>query len=155
MNSSNKQLNDRGLWLYKKKKNQVRIGHYGIADIIAFSRSKKEISYTTEFNIQVVELKKDNISLSTFMQAVKYAKGIINYFAKVRDNDHINIQLEIVLIGRTMDMNSDFVYLTDVINSDQLSVSFYLYDYDFDGISFKKIGNYCLIEEGFKGKSNE
>lgn len=66
------------------------------------------------------------------------------------------MSFEITLIGRKVDVNSTFSYLPslfEVREPNELEVGFdlriYEYDYKEDGIHFKEVTGYSLIEEGF------
>lgn len=153
-------LQERGLFLYKgvKKFRQLRIGKYGIADLVTFQRHYEEyfkngdVEYSSIPVITVYELKKDNINVSTFLQAVGYVKGIKQYLEKRRvKREYI---INIVLIGRNIDKTSSFSYLSDLIpQSDSINeINFlecYTYNYKINGLNFKKECGYKLIEEGF------
>lgn len=131
-------LMSRGLYISGKKARQLKIGNYGISDIVTVSRNH----LYDRLSITVFELKKDTIGVSTFMQAIRYAKGIDSW---LRKNKQIEFDLSITLIGRTIDMNSDLIYLADVFEN----VELYTYEYEFDGIRFKQYKRYSLINEGF------
>ena len=71
-----------------------------------------------------------------------------------------NYNINIVLIGKSIDKKSEFLYLADLLNTDNLgdnslldsfnlSLEMFTYDYDFNGINFTKIENYKLMNEGF------
>lgn len=156
--SDNDKLNEKNLEIYGKKFRQLRIGNYGVLDLmtvekdIFWCRSSQE--YIRCLNITVYELKKEKVGISAFLQAVKYCKGIQSYLIKRKPNMHF--QLHIVLVAKEVDKNSDFIYLTDLFNhkySDSVnvinSVDNYSFSYDIDGIVFKKHNNYELINKGF------
>lgn len=148
-------LSERGLHLDGKLKRQLKIGNYGIADLIHF---KRPISYYDKktmrrYNIEnglieVIELKNEKISVSAFMQAVKYLKGIKNYLEKRNFND-CQYCYKITLIGRDLDMDSSLCYLPDVICNEEISVNIITYDYNVNGIEFKNRFGYELVNEGF------
>jgi hypothetical protein len=160
MKASNEDLQERGLFIDGQKRNQVRIGNYGIADIITYSvepildvnriegRSTL-IGYDKLFT--VYELKQDKISLSTFAQALNYMRGLHTFLIN-KGRDIEDYYFKIVMVGRTMDKSSSFCFIPDLFSKSILgavSVEIYLYDYDIDGISFKGVCNYDLIEKGF------
>jgi hypothetical protein len=156
MSVNDVKLSERGLHIGSKKKNQVRIGNYGVADIVSFHTpnwffSRGEMVLIEKPKIQVIELKKDAVSLSSFIQAVGYLKGIQRYMDKVRNIDILDYNWEIVLIGKTVDFSSNLVYLPDLFDLEQnsIGVSIYTYEYEFDGLTFKPHHGYSLIKEGF------
>lgn len=155
-------LKQRGLRLKGKPKRQLRIGSYGIADLVYFNRVSTGINPHLEIN--VVELKKDKIGISALLQAVGYCRGIDRYLQK-RDFSS-DYYFNIILIGREVDTSGNLVYLTDLINGGKYSysgiyyyghclnkLSFYRYEYDIDGISFIEESGYQLTNEDFDVKA--
>ena len=132
-------------------KRQLHIGNYGKADIVFLNKQicdKKEIIFDKK--ITIVELKKDNINLGTLLQASRYAKGI-KIFLEEREKE--KYLFEIILIGKNIDDNSDWVYLFDIL--DISNVHIYKYVYNIDGISFQKINlhDYSLTNNGFNNEN--
>jgi len=161
MKASNEDLRDRGLFIEGFKKNQVRIGNYGVADVVTLSRSyetdylhtlDKEIIVDVKPKFTVFELKKENVSLSTFAQGIHYIKGIKDYIEHTGRYVE-DFVYELVLIGKTLDSSSSFCFLPDLFNSNEngaLSVKIYLYEYEFHGIEFVEKKGYKLVNSGFK-----
>lgn len=152
-NSDNDLLNERGLCLCKKLKRQLKIGNYGIADLIGFTRpfydySKGSKILIEDGRIQIIELKNDKINVSAFLQAINYLKGIRSYLRK-RNFHTYNYIFEIVLIAKNIDKDSSFIYLTDLVQSENFEITYYTYDYKMDGIFFNLESGYSLKEEGF------
>lgn len=105
-------------------------------------------------NITVFELKKEKAGISAFLQAVRYCKGIKTYLDEKKPN--IQFKLDIVLSSKEIDIQSDFVFLLDLIKDDYESPSgmlsslyAYSFKYDIDGIIFKKVQGYNLSDKGF------
>ena len=159
-------LAEKGLRINGKLLRQVRIGNYGIADLLSIERPYYHTYFETHLKgtITIYELKKDNISVSAFLQAVGYAKGVIRYMEghpkDTQVNSIENYNINIVLIGKNIDKNSEFVYLADLLtnhfmgdnNLDEpfiLTLQMFTYNYDFNGINFTKMENYSLVNEGF------
>jgi hypothetical protein len=147
------ELEERGLSIEGKLKRQLRIGNYGIADLVSFER-KNEFPNTPYFSITVYELKKDKIGISAFLQAIQYCKGIKTYLEKRKPN--ISFDLNIVLIGRSIDDTGSFIFLTDLIGSHREckhgflnSVNFYTYYYKATGINFEMKYDFDLTNKGF------
>lgn len=143
-----------GLALYGKRFRQLRIGNYGIADLITVSKEFSDSPFNNFLKITVYELKKDKISVSALLQAIQYCKGICDYFDKRKPN--IIITLDIILIGKEIDLSGSFVYLTDLFQTDSYiidrkvtSVKFYRYEYKINGLSFIKKSGYSLTNKGF------
>lgn len=62
-------------------------------------------------------------------------------------------RFNIVLISKEIDTTSDYIFLTDFINSDEShclnSLKNYSFTYNVDGIIFKYESSYSLIDKGF------
>lgn len=147
--ADNDQLQERGLEIKGKKIRQLNIGNYGIADLVTFERNYIPSWRGHSITITVYELKKDNINISTFLQALGYLKGITRYFEKTGLFDGETINYGIVCIGKTFDTNSTYAYLTDFLQYEQFSLKNYIYDFKIDGITFSDKENFKLINEGF------
>lgn len=166
--SDNKKLQDRGLEIEGKKFRQLRIGNYGIADIVTLSKAPL-IDYVGQkafydmqiITINVMELKKDIINIETFLQAARYIRGIQRYMERKELFDGHPIQFVVTLVGRVIDQDSGFEYLPDIIcgtidddvmtgHYDRpLQLKIYTYSYDLDGITFEQERGYRLTKEGF------
>lgn len=146
-------LAEAGLSFFYKSKilTQVKIGNYGVADMITYKRIENCIF------IYIVELKKDTIGISAFLQAIRYARGLQRYFSTrgyeefdglfLEKRDTYFVSINIVLIGRKLDTGGSFCYYLPSIMPYQFK--FYSYDYNFDGLKFKSENNWKLTEEGF------
>lgn len=157
-----RKLQEKGLPLYGKLLQQVRIGTYGIADLITIERPYYNEMFKCHFKgtITVYELKKDKISVSAFFQAVRYIKGIQRYLEKRNHNVSLNhFNFRIRLIGGQIDFDSSLVYLADLLpdcigdyeinTEDRMFVDFYTYDMDIDGLKFTNEYGYKLANENF------
>ena len=154
-NKDRVQLARRGLNICGVVKRQLRIGNYGVADLVTF---EKEYDYEYEYEceeaikcysvpyliITVYELKKDKIGISAYLQAVKYTKGLQEYFNEKGFNQEI--KFNIVLIGNDIDSSGSFCFIPSIFNN----VDFYKYSYDVDGLVFERQNGYCLTNNGFK-----
>jgi hypothetical protein len=143
-------LDSKGLLIPTPKKafRQLRIGNYGIADIVTVQKEciRFEDAVHPSLTITVFELKKDQIKLDTLVQVFRYIKGIRDYFN--RRGYHIcEYNVRGVLIGRSIN-DGDWVYLAEGINE---KVDFYTYNYYIDGMRFEHHKmQYHLINNGFK-----
>lgn len=154
--SDRSKLKERGLNVFGKAKRQLKIGNYGIADLVCVDRrsihSSKNQSY---LDITVYELKRNAIGVSAFFQAIRYCKGIQSYLNQYHPN--IEYNLNIVLIGDNVDTTGSFCYIPDLIydrgiefpTQQIVSISFYSYKYKIDGIWFEYKCQFNLIDEGF------
>lgn len=125
-------LLDKGLYVNGKLFRQLKIGRYGIADLVSFERKNFCIHFT------VYELKKDNIGIAAFMQAYSYVKGLVEYL----EMRGFLSTFEVVLIGKKLDMSGSFCYLTDLIPQ----LSFYTYHIDINGLQFTQKSDYRLTK---------
>lgn len=120
----------------EKKYRQVDLGDYGIADIIGIIEFENP-KYRS-FQINIYELKKEEISVNTFLQAIRYAKALKLVFEKSIED--AVFEYNIILVGKTVNIKSDFIYLPDFYEN----LHIYTYKIDFNkGIYFNK-------EEGYK-----
>ena len=159
--SDKDKLDKRGLFVNEGAifKRQLKIGNYGISDLVSYERPFFSLAERVVYKgkITVYELKKEKISISAFMQALNYLKGIRSYLNKIGIED--NYDYKIVLIGKEFDSFSSFSYMPDIISSinyddilgtsPMFSTEFYTYEYGLEGIFFKQISGYKLVDEGF------
>jgi hypothetical protein len=151
--SNNEKLQEKGLFISGKKYRQLRIGNYGIADLVTFDRSYYEFRETIPYlDITVFELKKDKAGISAFLQAVKYCQGIKTYLTEYKPN--IDFKLNIVLCSKNIDTQTDYIYLCNLlhksIDSKFLnSLKNYSFKFSIDGIEFNEESGYDLKNKGF------
>lgn len=146
------EVRKRGLPISGYGLRQYDLGSYGIADIITVNihklRDKKHKHTKRALHITVYEIKKDQINISTFLQAARYVRAaqiIANDLPYIRE-----VTYEIVLIGKTIETSSDFCFLSDVFKR----VSFYTYSISLeDGIKFNKENGFCHTNEQLKSVS--
>jgi hypothetical protein len=131
-------LQRQGLSLYGDMSRQMTFGNYGRCDLMMIQPS------TNFALINIVELKKGMICIKAFLQAIRYAKGIQRHYEI--NHPEISISIEITLIGSEIDTSTEMAYISDVLEG----VTFYTYEFGWDGIQFKPIQDYRLINEGFK-----
>lgn len=154
-NANTETLQERGLEVCGKRFRQLKIGNYGIADMVTFERihSFKGGSFIM---CTVYELKKDKIGISAFLQAVNYVQGIKTYFKK--RNKRICVTFKIVLVGRTIDTSGSMCFLPNLFYRDAYycpdngiisDIEFYTYKYSIDGIEFLPECDYNLTNTGF------
>lgn len=145
--TSNASMTFRGLRIKGKKMRQVRIGRYGIADMITVRRKKSFISEygceITHLEITVFELKRKVIDSTAMMQACRYMKGISEYILNHRKKN-LHLEIKAVLVGESLSMG-DFCYVPDFMSN----LMVYTYKYDFDGIKFEEHSGYSLSHSGF------
>lgn len=147
--SDNEKLQERGFFIYGKKLRQLRIGNYGIADLITYEK----VRFLDEvyFDITVYELKKEKAGISAFLQALRYCKGISTYLDEKKPN--ILYRLNIILCAKQIDTESDYIFLTDLIKNESHgylnSVLNFSFTYNIDGILFKREEDYNLSNKGF------
>lgn len=151
-NSSIVELLNRGLPVPPRLRRQVKVGNYGRLDLIGVDNWREDGRAT----ITIFELKQKKISVSSFLQAVGYAKGVKSFFQKRRPYKTHNKSclhnpvIKIVLIGSEIDNHSTFIYLPQVISQGyDFILEYYTYEYKLDGIRFKSHNYYSLTNEGF------
>lgn len=159
--SDNNELYERGLMIQGKKYRQLRIGEYGIADLVTVERGRKLDFYGEKITergliISIYELKKERIGISAFFQAIGYAKGI-KYFLD-KNKPSINYEIQIYLVGNNVDTTGSFIFLPDLINKDSdeysftrilTNVRYFTYSYKLDGMYFTEESEYHLTNSGF------
>ena len=149
--ADNEKLVDRGLLIGGKKFRQLRIGNYGVADLVTVEKCYEHFGNQPYLDITVFELKKEKAGISAFLQAIRYCKGISTYLDN-RNNDLL-YKLHIVLCAKEIDTDSDYIFITDLIQSEDYSYLNTVYNYSFtysiDGIKFKREINYNLTNTGF------
>lgn len=156
MQSDRDALCERGLPIGRSSRlyNQLRIGNYGVADIVEVERGRVPLG--SYLDITIYELKKDKIGISAFLQAIRYAQGINRYLQHCREFDEY--KLHIVLIGNDLDKTGSFCFLGDLFTSPDIdspysngveSISFFKYTYEIDGIKFEHASGHQLSIEGF------
>lgn len=154
-NASDEQLNKRGLQVKGKRFRQLRIGNYGIADMVT-AELRSTYHGDKYYKITIYELKKDKIEIGAYLQALNYAVGLISYLEK---RTSISILVNIVLIGKTVNKVSNAVYLPRLFTNTSFdietytgigSVDIYEYTYELDGLKFNSLNrDYALVNEGF------
>lgn len=142
----NSKLKEKGLLIQGEKKRQLRIGGYGISDIVTFSRHRKPMTIFDDVQpylfVNVFELKQNKIDANAMMQAFRYCKGIERYIHS--RNKHFDISYGVTLIGKEISLG-DFCYLPCFMGN----LHVYTYKYTIDGMTFKKEVGYKLTNEGF------
>jgi hypothetical protein len=137
-------LMEKGLDLNGKLFRQLRIGNYGICDLLHVYKNQNNI-----ICFEIIELKKDKIGISAFLQAVNYIRGVQMYLKYVKKRNYYNYNYEITLIGKKVDDSGSFIYLPNICDKNFLSINFYTYSYDENGIYFNLHNDYSLIDNGF------
>jgi hypothetical protein len=151
-------LEERGLLIEGELRRQVKIGNYGIADLISITKPFYYIGRNGQHELQmgcitIYELKKEKIGISAFLQVLSYVKGIQSYLEK-RQKQHL-FYTSIVLVGKSIDTSGTFCYIPDIFelsssNSfDYGTINFYTYNYQIDGLYFKSEKNYDIVKQGF------
>lgn len=136
-------LRKKGLWIWEDAayQRQVDFGSYGICDILGMQVYPR-MNGTRYINAHIIEIKKEEVNIATFLQAARYAKAVQRIIKKRLTNT--KVQCAITLIGKTVDSSSDFIYLPDIIDN----LAIYTYKLDFkDGITFQREAGYCITNE--------
>lgn len=158
-----RKLCEKNLFIDGEMKRQLRIGNYGIADLVTIERDyncETDYDYVLDEEketediilsenlepklvVTIYELKKEKIGVSAFLQAINYAKGIKDYFDKRCFK--FEVEIHIALIGKELDTSGSFCFLPSVMSN----LRFYTYEYGIDGIIFKREHGYQLTNKGF------
>ena len=157
--SSPEKLRKKNLYMHGSIKRQLKIGNYGILDLLTINREYEHevepfwnaekciLEYkeviTPVLVLTVYELKKEKVGISAFLQCYGYIKGLKDWFEEHKPT--IKVRFESVLIGKELDTSGSFCYLPELIH--ELEV--YTYSYDVDGLNFKNEVGYKLINKGF------
>jgi len=120
-------------------KRQVRIGNYGIADLIGFNKDLR--------CIYIYELKKEKISVSSFMQILNYYKGVDRWLSLT--NRFGKYRIELIIIGKELEKAGSLSYVPDLLYNSGMDISFYTYSFKINGLEFQAEYGYKLTEEGF------
>ncbi len=148
-------LEQRGLIVEGKLFRQLKIGNYGIADLISVTRPCYDFNHEGKRSIfvpgmiTIYELKKDQVGISAFLQSMSYLKGIIRYLQK-RGKDEL-FEVNICIIGKTIDTTGAFCFIPDLLSITNMStghIEFMTYDFNIDGIKFHR-GSFERINDGF------
>jgi hypothetical protein len=142
-------LDERGLAIEGKLLRQVKIGNYGIADLIYYSRpyyKGKKLFFPGQ--VTIIELKKEKIGIASFLQSIQYVKGVIGYLES-KNVSHL-FDINIKLIGKELDTQGSFCFITDLLNVKGCgTIEFYTYDFKIDGINFNLESGYDFKNKGF------
>lgn len=144
-NTPSEYLEERGLQMYGKRLRQLYLGNYGRADLITIRKTFIEADEFClrhhEFVINIYELKKDAINIYTYLQAIRYCRAI----QRIIESRSIEayFKFKIILIGKIIDINNDFIFLPELNNN----VEIYTYQYKIDGLHFTRHKRYKLSNE--------
>jgi len=140
--TENDVLEDRGLFIAGKKLRQVKLGNYGVIDLLTIERCTDDFSdkkIYKKIHVGIYELKLNEINLNALMQSMRYLIGV-QEFIKERYSDFL-FEYSINLIGSKLDFKNDDCFLLSFINqvnTEELCVVFYEYDFDINGMNFNK-----------------
>lgn len=126
-------LAERGLNIPGITYRQVSFGSYGTADLVNFyitNSLQEKCAYYRVFTIY--ELKKEKVGIEAVMQAHRYKTALLQHLEKVQSSRPFDDIVRVVVIGSSIDSNSDFTFLYNYLFDTEI----YLYDYKIDGIHF-------------------
>ena len=138
-------LRERGLRVvgkYEVFKRQADLGGYGRLDFVGFNfhASNQSFGCRKSLKVGVFEIKKGEINIDTYLQAIRYCKGIEHYIDE--KYDWIDPDFEVCLIGTSISKD-DFSYLPDYIDN----LHIYTTKIDLEkGITFKLERGYRLSQ---------
>lgn len=139
-----KLLEERGLLIKGILFRQLDLGSYGRADLISFSCGKEYI----RFDVTIYELKKGRIGIDALLQAYRYLTALKRHGLETEGV----VFYKIVLIGDSVEMNGDFLFLYNELEN----VTIYTYNYSITGIAFTELKkNWCKADERFNDDTIE
>ena len=119
-----------GPLIHRPLHQQVKIGQYGRCDLL-------DVHYDPWYiHTNVFELKKTAIKNDAVVQLFRYIKGMQSFIKNTPRFNNLNHWVEGILIGRTIDVDSEFVKM---MHYSEPLISLYTYQYDMDGIRFKQL----------------
>lgn len=132
-------IRDRGLPIYDNALRQVRIGKYGIADIISWKRYQKTETTNGFLDIRIYELKRGIVDSKALSQSIRYAVGVRKYIHDIRWKFMMPIRMSLICIGESF-ADDDLFYMCEFNQYSQsdMSFDFFRYSYNWDGILFKR-----------------
>jgi hypothetical protein len=128
---------------------QVKLGRYGVADLIAVDFTHNipvsDLGVRThrKLRINIIECKLKEINITAYLQAKRY-KTAIKQLLKRYNLKNTRIDFHIVLVGKTLDDVSDFVFQLN----DDYGCSVYTYEYGPNGIEFTDHENGWKLPNG-------
>lgn len=129
------QLLDRGLIVSEYVKRQIDLGCYGRLDLLDVYYNEE----TDRIVLDVIELKKEFITIDALMQAARYVTGIKEHIQEL----NLDIDIEITLVGENIDLKTNFVYLLNYLSN----VRIITYNYSIDGIRFTQHENNWRLDK--------
>lgn len=133
-------LQKRGLnCIEKPLYRQVDLGNYGVLDMLQIKHTRLGAIHSIQ--IDLFELKKDEINIDTFLQAIRYCAGIKKYIECAGNTT--NISFNVHLIGKNVEKKSSFCFLANLLESDRINL--YLYEYK----ASLEYGFYFELQSGF------
>lgn len=118
-------LTEQGLYMPYIKKRQLRIGNYGIADIVGIQKGITNNEIKIKPRVYIYELKCGIIDYKTILQLSRYALGIKKYLR----SRNLDYNISIIMIGSKVNLNQ-ISSIYELFNS--LDVFFEAYTYELD-----------------------
>lgn len=139
---SRKELEARGFPVDGHFQRQFNLGDYGVADLVEFYmyNNPDNYAYRRQAYITIWELKKDDINMESFNQALSYLRGIQIVCEKLFHNVDIEIKYKIALLGKNIDTRGSFCYLPDFCED----VSLWTYSYGLNGLQIHNRSGYKI-----------
>jgi hypothetical protein len=127
-------------WDYAKINNQIRLGKYGVADMIAFCVDFEEAGQSEAVEIRVIELKNRPLEVKDIAQVGRYRRALMREWDESK-------KIKCTLLGTGVNQNSvDWGPLISQI--DWLDVV--VFDVDpLEGVQFQHETDYYHTDSGF------
>jgi hypothetical protein len=111
---------------------QVNLGEYGVADLVSLSYHKSDGVFIEERNllyIEIIEIKAMEIKPGAFLQAIRYATGISEFFKHIINTRNTAIRIHVKLLGKSITIKPNSIFTIPGI-IDNASVFTYTIDKD-------------------------
>ena len=133
-------LNNKGLGIpLGKRFLDLRIGNYGIADMIVATRIQGGLG------IVILLFKDYEIGIKDFINALEIRRGIERFYQKRGCKLNYTIKIKIKLVGGDLEKSGGFRYLPNLFPG----IENIVYSLGVEGLSFKSLENCILTDEGF------
>ena len=135
-------LEKHGLKIDGKLYRQLDLGKYGRLDLVSVYIEGKGEDGKRTINIDVYELKKEQLTVDALLQAARYLSCIRSLFSDDDVNEKFSFVWKITLIGSSIDKQSDFCRLLSFLGA---NIRVLTYQIRLDGVFFINAGNATYV----------
>lgn len=127
---------------------QVRLGSYGIADIVCISMMPESEHKRLEIDIKIIELKKGTLDSKTISQISRYRTGVEELISQIYKDDDVLVTVTGDIIGSGFNLSDDACFCSD--HSDWIDA--YTYSIGVEkGVTFESSVGWKKQEPGDSG----